>query len=148
MRKALRPVVVMFCFVGMVAGLLWYASALHSNGANAGPSGREIVAQSQNETAARPDVAPDISPGVQAQIDGLGNKVSKVECEKNFTCWSERNLVDAEVDCQSQIERKAPHEVKWTDGLLGSMFSLSAWGDDAHRTIRYAGDQVEFQNDF
>jgi hypothetical protein len=74
--------------------------------------------------------------------------LSETACATNLSCFGNRHMSDATAPCKREIERKAAHEVKWTDGIMTPTFSKFGWADASAHTLRYVGDQVEFQNGF
>jgi len=70
------------------------------------------------------------------------------ECRNDINCWASRNMIEAEAYCQSQIERFAKYEVKWTDGITNQMFDRAKWKHKKNGIITFYGDQVKFQNGF
>ncbi len=57
----------------------------------------------------------------------------------------EEHIIEAEIDCKPLIERHAKYSVKWTDGLLGGIFSKAGQNGNV---ISYYGDKVQLQNGF
>jgi hypothetical protein len=57
----------------------------------------------------------------------------------------EKYMFHAGVDCKPLIERHAKYSVKWTDGLLGGIFSKAGQNGNV---ISYYGDKVQLQNGF
>ncbi len=79
------------------------------------------------------------SCGVQSD----DKKNTQEKCKKSAECWSNEHRIDAEIRCESAIERLAKYEVNWSSGPVFKGYTLKNEG-----VIRYVGDAVQFQNGF
>lgn len=73
---------------------------------------------------------------------------SKACAADDLQCLGDRGSMAAGVYCKDEIERRARHSVKWTDGMLEPKFSRFRWKNKEKGIITYIGDKVEFQNGF
>ena len=70
------------------------------------------------------------------------------QCRKDLQCWGDKHLLGAGVYCDSDIERLALNDHKWTDGMFEPKFSKFRWADIDQGIITYIGDKIKFQNGF
>jgi hypothetical protein len=75
-------------------------------------------------------------------------EVSDEVCQQDLTCWGDRHLVRATIECEPAIERLAKWQARWVDGALEPKFSRYGWSDKSKKFIRYGGDKLQLQNGF
>lgn len=73
---------------------------------------------------------------------------SEAECQADVQCWSERHSAESLAPCTDAVERMAAHSFRWLDGTFDQKFTHIGLNKDEHKSIRYIGDKIEFQNGF
>lgn len=113
------------------------------------------------EPKAAPEKSPSLAGGILALILVGGGAwalfspskptpppKSDAECQRDVQCWSERHGAKSLRPCTQAVERMAAHSFRWVDGTMEAKFPRVSLNDDEHKTIRYVGDLIEFQNGF
>lgn len=99
--------------------------------------------------------SPDDEPATESGESGQSQAEAQAEdraeaeaCREDLQCWGDENWSMAEVVCADEVERMAKYDVKWTDSFGENRLSRQDWLDKEAGTIRYYGDQVQFQNGY
>ncbi|MBC2659815.1 hypothetical protein H7A76_30645 [Pseudomonas sp. MSSRFD41] len=74
--------------------------------------------------------------------------VNDIECQRELSCWGDKNFAIASATCRREIEKLAKYSFKWTDGFTDFKFSKYRWSNQKNLIVTYIGDKIQFQNGF
>ncbi len=84
----------------------------------------------------------------KSKAERIAKDEEEKKCRQDVQCWADRNMIQADVYCQEQIERLAKYESRWSDEFLENKFDRAEWKNKDKGIVSYVGDKIQLQNGF
>jgi hypothetical protein len=91
---------------------------------------------------------PKSAEAAQPEKPDAAAEAKAAACREDVVCTAEEHAGYAEVMCKPQIEARALHDVKWSDGFMNPMMTRYKWANPEKTAITYIGDKASLQNGF
>lgn len=114
----------------LIAGIGWAVVSFR------GDDAKSAAATESSESTTPPTKTPE-----QIAVD-------LEACKSDLTCWGNKNLGEAGIQCDEHIEKLSAYSFEWTNGWLDQKFSKFRWLDQSNGDITYTGDKLRFQNGY